>query len=93
MKSGRLKGITKVIFICIFAISICSISPTNVQANSGGKGVNILVANSTSEEIFYRVIVGSFKNISNAKKMVTTMEGLGLDAFISEEFKNKSPQV
>ena len=85
MKSGRLKGITKVIFICIFAISICSISPTNVQANSGGKGVNILVANSTSEEIFYRVIVGSFKNISNAKKMVTTMEGLGLDVFISEE--------
>lgn len=91
MKIKGNRKIVQVIFTCILVIAICFALPINSEVYSKERVMNVektLAVSKTTDETFYRVIVGSFKDITNAKNMVVNMESLGLDAFISEEVVN-----
>ena len=87
----KIYKILSIIFSIIFILYIGNIYIDNLKVMSKEKTLqvqNIYLGSKIQGEIYYRVVVGSFKIKSNAENMVNTMNSIGYDSFISTESIN-----
>ena len=87
----KIYKILSIIFSIIFILYIRNIYIDNLKVMSKEKTLqvqNIYLGSKIQGEIYYRVVVGSFKIKSNAENMVNTMNSIGYDSFISTESIN-----
>ena len=91
-----MRKVNKLILISFSIVFILSIgmvyrdSNRLVQFKSRLEEKNVFLASNVQAETYYRVIVGSFKNRTNAENRVKELKSLGYDSFIDTFSKNES---
>lgn len=87
-KNYKLIGIIFSILFILFINTIYTEKTKDIINETELKVQNVYLAARLQKETYYRVIVGSFKNRSNAENMINEMKKLGYDSFIVTEMVN-----